>query len=201
MIIGLTGGIGSGKSAAADRFALAHGIHVVDTDVKARVVVEPGRPALAAIAERFGGEILLPDGGLDRAALRQRVFQDADQRLWLEQLLHPLIREETERDLAAATSPYAILVSPLLIESGQYRMTDRVVVVDVPETTQLARTTTRDGVIEEQVRAIMQAQARRADRLAHADDVLDNDGSLQHLHDQVDALHHRLLAMLGGISQ
>lgn len=201
MIIGLTGGIGSGKSAAADRFALAHGIHVVDTDVKARVVVEPGRPALAAIAERFGGEVLLPDGGLDRAALRQRVFQDADQRLWLEQLLHPLIREETERDLAAATSPYAILVSPLLIESGQYRMTDRVVVVDVPETTQLARTTTRDGVIEEQVRAIMQAQARRADRLAHADDVLDNDGSLQHLHDQVDALHHRLLAMLGGISQ
>lgn len=198
MIIGLTGGIGSGKSAAADRFALAHGIHVVDADIKSRVVVEPGRPALAAIAERFGPDILLPDGTLDRAALRERVFREPEQRLWLEQLLHPLIGEEIRRDLASATSPYAILVSPLLIESGQYRMTDRVVVVDVPEATQLARTAARDGVPPEQVQAIMQAQARRADRLDKADDVLNNDGDLAHLHAQVDALHHHYLALLEG---
>ncbi|WP_304640812.1 dephospho-CoA kinase [Pseudomonas sp.] len=201
MIIGLTGGIGSGKSAAADRFALAHGIHVVDADLKSRVVVEPGRPALGAIVDRFGDAILLPEGTLNRPALRERVFQDPEQRLWLEGLLHPLIAEEIRNDLASATSPYALLVSPLLVESGQYRMTERVIVVDVPEHIQLVRTSSRDGVAEQQVRAIMQAQAQRDERLRHADDVLTNEGSLAELHQQVDALHQRYLALLEGVTK
>jgi dephospho-CoA kinase len=198
MIIGLTGGIGSGKSAAADRFALAHGIHIVDADQKSRVVVEPGSPALTAIVDRFGDAVLLPDGSLNRPALREQIFRVSDHRLWLEQLLHPLIGEAIRDDLATARSPYALLVSPLLIESGQYRMVQRILVVDVPESLQMARTTSRDGVSEEQVRAIMEAQARRDDRLRHADDVLTNHGSLDQLHHQVDALHHRYLALLNG---
>ena len=200
MIIGLTGGIGSGKSAAADRFAQAHGIHVVDADVKARVVVEPGRPALSQIVDRFGDRMLLEGGFLNRAALREEVFKDPDQRIWLEQLLHPLIRDEILSDLASATSPYALLVSPLLIESGQYQMAQRVLVVDVPEAVQIARTTQRDKVPEEQIKAIMQAQAKRDDRLRHADDVITNDKDLVALHAQVDALHQRYLAIAEGAS-
>ena len=198
MIIGLTGGIGSGKSAAADRFAEAHGIHVVDADIKSRVVVEPGRPALARIVDRFGDAVLLDNGQLNRPALREVVFRDPTQRLWLEELLHPLIREEIVNDLASAQSPYALLVSPLLIESGQHRMTERVIVVDVPESIQLARTAARDQVPLEQVRAIMEAQATRDDRLSQAHDVILNDGDLAALHAQVDALHDRYLAMLSG---
>ena len=182
MIIGLTGGIGSGKSAAADRFAEAHGIHVVDADIKSRVVVEPGRPALARIVDRFGDAVLLDNGQLNRPALREVVFRDPTQRLWLEELLHPLIREEIVNDLASAQSPYALLVSPLLIESGQHRMTERVIVVDVPESIQLARTAARDQVPLEQVRAIMEAQATRDDRLSQAHDVILNDGDLAALH-------------------
>ncbi|QJD59068.1 dephospho-CoA kinase [Pseudomonas sp. gcc21] len=200
MIIGLTGGIGSGKSAAADRFALAHGIHIVDADVKSRVVVEPGRPALSQIVDRFGQHMLLEGGFLNRAALREEVFKAPEQRMWLEQLLHPLIRDEIISDLASATSPYALLVSPLLVESGQYRMTQRVLVVDVPEEIQIARTRQRDQVSEEQIKAIMQAQARRDDRLLHADDVITNDKDLAALHAQVDALHQRYLAIAEGAS-
>ncbi|KAA0694934.1 dephospho-CoA kinase [Halopseudomonas laoshanensis] len=198
MIIGLTGGIGSGKSAAADRFASAHGIHVVDADIKSRVVVEPGRPALQHIVDRFGSDILLENGSLNRAALRERVFQDVDQRLWLEALLHPLIREEIANDLASATSPYALLVSPLLVESGQHAMTERIIVVDVPEATQILRTSQRDGVPDAQIKAIMQAQAKREDRLRHAHDIILNDQDLATLHAQVDALHERYLAMTTG---
>ncbi len=198
LIIGLTGGIGSGKSAAAARFAEAHGIHVVDADIKSRVVVEPGRPALHRIVDRFGDAVLQDDGTLNRAVLREKVFQDPDQRRWLEQLLHPLIRDEIVTDLAAAASPYALLVSPLLVESGQYQMTQRVLVVDVPEALQIARTTARDNVPEQQVRAILQAQAQREDRLRHAHDVISNDQDLAALHRQVDALHQRYLALAQG---
>ena len=193
MIIGLTGGIGSGKTAAANRFAAAHGIHVVDADQKSRVVVEPGRPALAHIVDRFGDAMLLDDGTLNRAALRETVFAAPEQRQWLEQLLHPLIRDEIITDLRSATSPYALLVSPLLVESGQNRLTSRVIVVDVPEAMQLARTVQRDAVPEAQVRAIMQAQAQREERLRHADDILTNNSDLAALHAQVDALHTRYL--------
>lgn len=197
-IIGLTGGIGSGKSAAAARFAEAHGIHVVDADIKSRVVVEPGRPALHQIVDRFGDAVLQQDGSLNRAVLRERVFQEPDERRWLEQLLHPLIREEIVSDLASADSPYALLVSPLLVESGQYQMTRRVLVVDVPEALQIARTTLRDKVPEEQVRAILQVQAKREERLRHADDVITNDHDLAALHQQVDQLHQYYLTLTTG---
>lgn len=198
LIIGLTGGIGSGKSAAAARFEQAHGIHVVDADIKSRVVVEPGRPALQKIVDRFGDAVLQEDGSLNRAALRERVFQVPDERRWLEQLLHPLIREEIVTDLASARSPYALLVSPLLVESGQYQMTRRVLVVDVPEDLQIARTTARDNVPEYQVRAILKAQAQREERLRHAHDVIANDRDLAALHAQVDALHQQYLALARG---
>lgn len=196
-ILGLTGGIGSGKSAAAEHFA-SLGIHMVDADHAARWVVEPGRPALAKIVERFGEAMLLPDGQLNRAALRERIFTSEEERRWLEQLLHPLIGEEIIANLARAESPYAILVSPLLIESGQHRMTQRVLVVDTPEHLQLERTMRRDQVPEEQVRAILKAQAARDDRLKHAHDVLLNDGNLSHLHQQVERLHQFYLGLRGG---
>ena len=169
---------------------------MVDADLKSRVVVEPGKPALQHIVDRFGAEILQQDGNLDRAALRQQVFSDADERIWLESLLHPLIREETLRDLNSATSPYVLLVSPLLIESGQHHLASRVIVVDVPEALQLARTATRDQVSEDQVKAIMQVQSQREARLSQAHDIITNDRDLAHLHEQVNTLHQQYLAML-----
>ncbi|MEE9101500.1 MULTISPECIES: dephospho-CoA kinase [Pseudomonas] len=196
-ILGLTGGIGSGKSAAAEHFATL-GVHMVDADHAARWVVEPGRPALGKIVDRFGDAVLLPDGQLNRAALRERIFTSEEERRWLEQLLHPLIGQEIAANLARAESPYAILVSPLLVESGQHRMTQRVLVVDTPEHLQLERTMRRDKVSEEQVRAILKAQAVREDRLKHADDVLLNDGDLAHLHQQVERLHQFYLGLRGG---
>lgn len=201
MIIGLTGGIGSGKSAVSLRFAVKHGIHVVDADLKSRVVVEPGRPALQAIVDRFGDAVVQSSGELDRAALRERVFREPQERLWLETLLHPLIREEIVTDLASATSPYALLVSPLLVESGQHRMTDRVLVVDVAEETQLMRTALRDNVPQQQIKAIMQAQASREERLKHAHDIVSNDQDLAALHKQVDALHQNYLKLATGETQ
>ncbi|WP_313056114.1 dephospho-CoA kinase [Pseudomonas lopnurensis] len=196
-ILGLTGGIGSGKTAVADHFA-SLGVHVVDADQAARWVVEPGRPALLQIAEHFGEDILLPSGELDRAALRERVFRSPDERKWLEQLLHPLIRAEIARHLALAESPYAIMVSPLLVESGQYRQVDRVLVVDVPEALQVQRTIGRDRTSEEQVRAILKVQAAREERLRHADDVLLNDRDLPWLKSEVERLHHFYLTLRGG---
>ena len=196
-ILGLTGGIGSGKTAVADRFA-SLGVHVVDADQAARWVVEPGRPALQQIVERFGEEVLLQSGELDRAGLRQKVFADPAERQWLEKLLHPLIRAEVARHLALAESPYAIMVSPLLVESGQYRQVGRVLVVDVPESLQIARTTARDQASEEQVRAILNAQAQREDRLKHADDVLVNDRDLSWLAAEVERLHRFYLTLRGG---
>jgi dephospho-CoA kinase len=197
LVIGLTGGIGSGKSAAGAHFVRL-GIDLVNADQAARWVVEPGRPALARIAEHFGADMLQTDGSLDRAALRARIFQNAEQRRWLEQLLHPLIRQEIAEVLARATSPYAILESPLLIESGQYRLCRRVLVIDVPEALQISRTVSRDGNNEEQVRAIMAAQAPRNERLAKADDVITNDRDLAWLRQEVERLHHFYLTLPGG---
>ena len=199
-ILGLTGGIGSGKSAAAAHFAQL-GVDLVNADQAARWVVEPGRPALARIAEHFGAEILQADGGLDRAALRARIFQDAGERRWLEQLLHPLIRQEIIAALARSTSPYAILESPLLIESGQSQLCQRVLVIDVPEAVQISRTVSRDGNDEAQVRAIMAAQASREERLKRADDVIVNDRDLAWLRQEVERLHHFYLTLRGGHSQ
>ncbi|MDH1262325.1 dephospho-CoA kinase [Pseudomonas sp. GD03944] len=196
-ILGLTGGIGSGKSAVAQLF-IEQGVHLVDADHAARWVVEPGRPALEKIVEHFGSEILQADGQLDRTALRARVFSDAEERRWLEALLHPLIGQEIMQYLAKAESPYAILVSPLLIESGQRALTQRILVVDAPEHLQIERTMLRDQATAEQVQAILKAQAIREERLRHADDVLLNDRDLDWLRSEVERLHTFYLTLRGG---
>jgi len=190
--VGITGGIGSGKSAVTRCFE-QRGITVVDADVVARLIVEPGTPALAAIATHFGNAILQPDGSLDRAALRNRVFSNDDERRWLEQLTHPLIGEKILEQINASRSPYTILGSPLLLDTSQKALVDYVVVVDVPETMQLQRTMQRDGNDEAQVRRIMAAQMSRADRLERADIVIDNSGSLEELDSLVDELHKEFL--------
>jgi dephospho-CoA kinase len=196
-ILGLTGGIGSGKSAAAQCF-VDLGVHLVDADNAARWVVEPGRPALARIAEHFGAGVLQADGTLNRAALRELIFKDPQQRAWLEGLLHPLIREEIRDYLARAESPYAILVSPLLLETTQHQMVQRVLVIDVPEALQIERTVLRDKTNEEQVRAILKAQTTREHRLSQADDVIVNDRDPAWLKSEVERLHHFYLTLRGG---
>ncbi|UVM21174.1 dephospho-CoA kinase [Pseudomonas wadenswilerensis] len=196
-ILGLTGGIGSGKSAAAQRF-VELGVHLVDADQAARWVVEPGRPALARIVERFGPGVLLEDGQLNRAALRELIFADPQQRLWLEALLHPLIGQEIFSYLAKAESPYAVFVSPLMVESGQYKRTDRLLVIDAPQELQVQRTLLRDQTSAEQVQAILKAQASREERLRHAHDVLVNDRDLDWLRSEVDRLYHFYLTLRGG---
>lgn len=194
LVVGLTGGIGSGKSAVAERFA-THGIAIVDADRAARVVVEPGTPALLLIVEHFGAEVLDASGALDRAQLRHKVFADAAERQWLENLLHPRIAIEIFKGLREAQSPYTILVSPLLLEARQDTLANRVLVVDVDEDTQIARTMQRDRNTAEQVRAIMAAQVDRKARIARADDVIENNGTLAELHARVDMLHQRYLAL------
>ncbi len=193
LVVGVTGGIGSGKSAVTRKFENL-GITVVDADIAARVVVEPGRPALAAIADHFGKNILLTDGSLDRAALRQKVFSDNAERNWLEQLTHPLIGQEIVDQLEAVTSPYAIFASPLLLETSQRELVDLIAVVDVPEEVQLERTMARDDNDEEQVKRIMAAQMKRAERLELADIVIDNSGGLEQLGSVVEELHAEFLA-------
>jgi dephospho-CoA kinase len=194
LVVGITGGIGSGKTAVTERFE-ALGVVVVDADVAARVVVEPGRPALKAIAERFGQSILLADGTLDRAALRQKVFADDDERRWLEALTHPLIGQEMVDQLAVAKSPYAILASPLLLETSQRGLADLVVVVDVPPEAQIRRTMARDNNEESQVKQIMAAQMDRLSRLKLADITIDNTGTLQSLDNKVAKLHAHFLEL------
>ena len=192
MLVGLTGGIGSGKSAAADYFATL-GIDVVDADLASRAVVEPGQPALSKIAEHFGAGIVDAQGHLDRAALRKKVFSDVAERKWLQQLLHPLINTYLVEQVAGARSAYCLLVNPLLIESGQQQWCDSVIVVDVPVATQLTRTMDRDDNTREQVQAIIDAQASREQRLMNADFVITNDRDLPSLYEQIDALHNDLM--------
>jgi len=191
-VVGITGGIGSGKTAVTDHLERL-GIVVVDADKVARVVVESGKPALDEIAAHFGSEILLDDGALNRAALREVVFNDSALRKILEGITHPRIREEIARQLSAATSPYVVLSSPLLLESGQNSFADYVVVVDVPEAVQVDRTMRRDDNSESLVKQIMAAQLDRQTRLSRADEAISNDGTLEALHAEVEALHQRLL--------
>lgn len=193
-IVGLTGGIGSGKTAASDWFK-GQGITIVDADVVAREVVEPGSIALEQIARHFGSAVLLEDGGLDRAALRRVVFDAPEERRWLEQLLHPLIAQEIVRQLAAADSPYTMLVSPLLFETGQKNFVTRTLLIDVPEDLQLARTAARDGVDTAQVKSIMAAQMSRDERRQRADDIVVNDAGLAELHAQLRSLHDAYLGI------
>lgn len=194
LVIGLTGGIGSGKTAATDRFK-SHGITIVDADIVSRQIVEPDTLALAKIREHFGDNVIASDGQLDRRALREIVFSHPEERKWLESLTHPLIGQEIFRQLQASQSPYTLLVSPLLFESGQSRMTNRVVLVDAPVEAQISRTIQRDNTTEAGARAIVEAQMPREQRLSKADDIIVNDQNLEHLYAQVDRLHEQYLAL------
>ena len=198
-VVGITGGIGSGKSAVTDHLETLD-ITVVDADKVARVVVEPGTSGLAAIVEHFGEDILLADGGLDRAALRKIVFDNPDERKVLEGITHPRIRDEIARQLSQASSPYVVLSSPLLLESGQNTFADYVVVVDVPEELQLKRTMARDDNSEALVKQIMAAQLDRQTRLARADTSITNDASLEQLCERVEAMHEDLLVRAAAAS-
>lgn len=193
-VVAITGGIGSGKTTVANQFA-ALGIEVVDADLIAREVVAPGTPALAAIASHFGPEMLTGQGLLDRRALRERIFSDPAAKSWLNALLHPIIRSEMLRQCAAASSPYCLLVVPLLVENRLTELADRVLVIDVDEATQIERTCRRDGVSREQAQAILASQASRSERLAMADDVLDNQsGTTETIRERILALHETYLA-------
>jgi dephospho-CoA kinase len=192
LVVGVTGGIGSGKSEVTRRFE-SLGIKVVDADLAARVIVEPGGSALAAIAEHFGAGIIMADGTLDRAALRQKVFADDSERHWLERLTHPLIGQEIRQQLQAADSPYSVLSSPLLLETLQKDLVDLVVVVDVPEAIQLQRASQRDANSEEQIRRIMAAQMPREKRVELAEIVIDNSQPLAELDAIVEELHKEFL--------
>lgn len=191
-VVGLTGGIGSGKTTVSNRFAQQHGTPVVDMDLLAREVVEPGQPALAEIVAHFGPDCLDDAGQLQRARLRERVFADADGRQRLEAILHPRIRRlARERIAALTTTPYCLLVIPLLAETGKMELINRVLVVDAPEAEQIRRVMVRDHVDETQARRILAAQASRAERLALADDILENAGDWEQLDRQIAVLHQR----------
>ena len=191
LLIGLTGGIGSGKSTVADLFA-ARGASVVDTDAIAHELTGPGGAAIAAIRAEFGDSVIRADGALDRDAMRERAFEDPAARRRLEAILHPMIRAESNRRLDAAKGPYALLVVPLLVESGdRAAAVDRVLVVDCPVEVQIERVMHRSGLTRERVETILAAQASRAQRLAAADDVIDNAGAPDALPGQVDTLHRR----------
>nr|NMG01024.1 dephospho-CoA kinase [Aromatoleum toluolicum] len=193
-VVGLTGGIGSGKSAAADRFGEL-GAAIVDTDAIAHALTAPGGLAIPAIRAAFGDALITPDGALDRKAMRDRAFADPNERRRLEAILHPAIGAESARQVSAARAPYVVLVVPLLVESGKYReRCDSLCVVDCPIDVQVGRVMTRSRLPEEQVRAIMATQASREQRLAAADEVIDNGGDLAALIAQVDRLHEKYLA-------
>lgn len=194
-VVGLTGGIGSGKTTVSDMFAKL-GVTVVDTDVVSRQVVEPGTEALSKIAEHFGPSAVLdPEGKLNRRALRQIIFESPEEKRWLESLLHPLIRQETLRQLAASQSVYTILVSALLFESGQNKWCQRVLLIDSPEQQQIDRTVIRDDASAEQISAIINSQMSRQDRQRLADDIITNDDSLDALTHAVELQHHAYLEL------
>ncbi|MDE2366161.1 MAG: dephospho-CoA kinase [Betaproteobacteria bacterium] len=195
LMIGLTGGIGSGKTATAAFFA-ALGADVVDTDVIAHELARPHGPAVPAIRQTFGEKYITDDGALNRKEMRELVFSDDNSRRKLEAILHPLIRTEVVRRTARFCGPYGIIVVPLLLETGDYReMIHRVLVVDCNEQTQLVRTITRAGLDERTVRTIMATQLSRMERLKQADDVIVNDSDMPHLKHQVDVLHNKYLAL------
>lgn len=194
LIIGLTGGIGSGKSTVADYFEQL-GVDVFDTDLIARLVVAKGTPALAQIIKQLGSDILTAAGELDRRLLRERVFQDDELKQWLEGLLHPRIRDALAKAIDMSSSPYCIAVVPLLIENHPYPLVKRILVVDCDEPSQIARASARDGSDTESIEAIIATQASREQRLALADDVIHNDGDLAQLQQQVEQQHQAYLSL------
>lgn len=194
LIIGLTGGIGSGKSAVTNRFA-ALGASIVDTDEIAHSLTTPGGQAIEQIRDTFGDDVITPEGALDRHAMRERVFKDPDARHRLEAVLHPMIRQVSDARCLSAPGPYVVLAVPLLVESASYReRVDRVCVVDCPVELQVERVRLRNGLDEAQILAIIASQASRDARRAIADDLIDNTSSLEALHAQVDRLHAHYLA-------
>ncbi len=192
--IGLTGGIGSGKSTVSDIFQTL-GVPVIDSDIIAREVVEPGEPGLEAIIARFGQDTLYPDGTLNRQYLRNLVFDDATARRDLEQILHPLIRKRSQERLEDLHSPYAILSIPLLVETGQTGTVDRVLVVDCPEQMQIERICNRDGISVDKAKAVLAAQCSRSQRLQVADDIIDNSKAIEDVMETARSLHQKYLAI------
>ncbi|MBX9497223.1 dephospho-CoA kinase [Yersinia enterocolitica] len=199
-IVALTGGIGSGKSTVANAFANL-GVPLVDADIIARQVVEPGMPALVKIASRYGQTILHTDGTLNRAALRKKIFSEPQEKAWLNSLLHPLIQQETQSQLANIDEPYVLWVVPLLVENGLHHRANRVLVVDVAPEIQLARTMARDGITRQQAEDILASQVSRQQRLACADDIIDNSGDPIVIAPQVTLLHQQYLKLAAAAQQ
>ena len=193
-IVGLTGGIGSGKSAATEKF-LSLNINIVDADIASRTVVEKGQSALTQIEEHFGKDILTKEGTLDRGKLRELILSDLKEKSWLESLLHPRIGEQISKELAESSSPYTVFVAPLLLETNSHLMCSRILVVDVPMEIQIERTILRDKVSEDHVKKIIAAQMNREERLKKADDVLLNTGTIQELQEQIVKFHKKYLKM------
>lgn len=192
--VALTGGIGSGKSTVADAFSRL-GVTVIDADIIAREVVKPGSSALAAIARHFGSDFVMPDGTLNRRRLRERIFAHPEDKQWLNTRLHPLIALRTREKIHEATSDYVLWVVPLLVENRLYTQANRVLVVDVSPQTQIVRTVARDGVSRQQAQQILDAQASRAERLAVADDIINNDDTPAHIDADVRRLHKLYLTL------
>ncbi|WP_412971372.1 dephospho-CoA kinase [Glaciecola sp. MF2-115] len=192
LVIGLTGGIASGKTTISDRFA-SYGVDIIDADVIAREVVAKGSPGLQDIVDEFGPDILTADSTLDRQTLRNIVFSEPAKKEWLNALLHPLIREQMQIQTAQATSPYCILSIPLLVENQLHELVDRTLVVDIDESSQLERAMSRDKSEQAVIEGIMASQVSRATRLAAADDVISNNKDLNWLHTQVEQLHKMYL--------
>lgn len=193
-IIGLTGGIGSGKTTVANLFA-EQGIELIDADIIAREVVRPGQPALAKISEFFTAEVLTPTGELDRKQLRNIVFQSPEKRVWLNKLLHPIISTEMQSQAKQAKSLYVIMVVPLLFENGLDSLVNRTLLVDISPDAQMTRAANRDHVSAEQIKNIINSQMSRKDKLQKADDIIDNQGEISQLRSQVLKLHHKYMAL------
>ncbi len=196
-VVGLTGGIGSGKTVASDRFEEL-GIKVVDADISSRVVVEIGKPALSSIEAKFGSDVILDDGSLNRAKLREIIFKDDEAKSWLESLLHPLIGQHILDEITSATSKYVILVSPLLFETTQFQMCNRTLLIDVPKDIQILRTAKRDKVPESQVEKIIASQMDRNQKIRKADDVIVNDGEISDLIAKIDEIHQKYIGLTDG---
>jgi dephospho-CoA kinase len=190
LVIGLTGGIGSGKSTVAQLFA-DRGVPIIDADVAARKTTQPDSPAFTRIVKHFGNALVLPTGTLDRTKLRKIIFSDAKQRLWLEHLLHPLIRDEMKQEIDRLSAPYCIAVIPLLLEVEFYSFVNRILVVDAPEHAQIQRVAARDKASKSDIEAILKTQASRKNRKAHAHDIVLNDGIMADLIPQVEKLHEK----------
>lgn len=196
-VVGLTGGIGSGKTVASDRFEEL-GVKVVDADIASRVVVEIGKPALSSIEGEFGSDVISDDGSLNRAKLREIIFKNDEAKSWLESLLHPLIGQHISDEIASATSRYVILVSPLLFETTQFQICNRTLLIDVPKDIQILRTAKRDKVPESQVEKIIASQMDRDQKIGKADDVIVNDGEISDLISKIDKIHQRYIELADG---